>query len=540
MLKQPNYLFGLDDSTMPVRINLGNFLVKGFKKHGDKVAMINAVTEEQITYNEMVQAAMNLAVSLVRLGVKKGDVVGICSESRLENWSTVLGIASTGAVITPISTAYIKDELKHVLNISKPSYLFCSKQTYQMHEAVFKSVECIKEIIFFDEERPKGALYYKDLAIVSDGSMIKENVNIEEFLAVEVDGVTDTAFIMYSSGTTGMPKGVMLTHLNVIATCTVPDVCDPSLKVLQITPWYHNMGVMVMLLYMYTGSQIVFIPKFELDFYLRSIEKYKIKKLLLVPSVILGICKTSFTYDVSSIEVIMCGAAVLQNDTIQAVKSKFKNLRDVYQGYGMTESTLLISLSSYMTGQKCKPGSVGKISYNTILKIVDVETRKPLGPYESGEICFKSPSVMKGYIGRDKSEDFDDEGFLKTGDIGYYDDEKYLFIMDRLKELIKYKGYQVPPAEIETLLLQHPGVRDVGVVGLPQAAAGEVPLAFVVPQPGVCLLEAELQKFVADRLSNPKHLRGGVRFVDNIPRNPSGKILRKNLREMLEKEKNIG
>ncbi|KPI96567.1 Luciferin 4-monooxygenase [Papilio xuthus] len=439
MLKQANCLYGPDDSMMPVRINLGNFLVKGFKKHGDKVAMMNAETEEQITYNEMVQAAMNVAVSLVRLGVKKGDVVGICSESRLENWPTVLGIASTGAVITPISTAYIKDELKHVLNISKPSYLFCSKQTYQMHEAVFKSVECIKEIIFFDEERPKGALYYKDLAIVSDDSMIKENVNIEDFLAVEVDGVADTAFIMYSSGTTGLPKGVMLSHLNIIATCTI-----------------------------------------------------------------------------------------------------FKNLRDVYQGYGMTEITLLISLSSYMTGQKCKPGSVGKISYNTILKIVDVETRKPLGPYESGEICFKSPSVMKGYIGRDKSEDFDDEGFLKTGDIGYYDDEKYLFIVDRLKELIKYKGYQVPPAEIETLLLQHPGVRDVGVVGLPQAAAGEVPLAFVVPQPGVCLLEAELQKFVADRLSNPKHLRGGVRFVDNIPRNPSGKILRKNLREMLEKEKNIG
>ncbi|KPI96573.1 Luciferin 4-monooxygenase [Papilio xuthus] len=441
------------------------------------ISQINAVTEEQITYNEMVQAAMNLAVSLVRLGVKKGDVVGICSESRLENWSTVLGIASTGAVITPISTAYVKDELKHVLNISKPSYLFCSKQTYQMHEAVFKSVECIKEIIFFDEERPK----------VSDGSMIKENVNIEDFLAVEVDGVADTAFIMYSSGTTGLPKGVMLSHLNIIATCTMPDMCDPNLNVLQITPWYHSMGVIAMLLYMYTGSEIIFMPKFELDFYLRSIEKYKIKKLLLVPSVILGMCKTSFTYDVSSVEVIVCGAAVLQHDTIQA--------------------------------------------------IVDVETRKPLGPYESGEICFKSPSAMKGYIGRDKSEDFDDEGFLKTGDIGYYDDEKYLFIVDRLKELIKYKGYQVPPAEIETLLLQHPGVRDVGVVGLPQAMAGEVPLAFVVPQPGACLSEAELQTFVADRLSNPKHLRGGVRFVEKIPRNPTGKILRRNLREMLKNEK---
>ncbi|XP_013136652.1 PREDICTED: 4-coumarate--CoA ligase 1-like [Papilio polytes] len=537
MLKNPNYLYGPDDSVIPVKINLGDYLVKGYKKHGDKVAMINAVTEEQITFNEMVQAAMNLAVSMVRLGVKKGDVIGICSESRLEIWPTVLGLTCTGAVITPISTGYIKDELKHVLNISKPNYLICSKQAYQVHETDFKSLKCIKEIIFFEEERPNGALYYKDLAIVSPTSILTENVKIEEFLAVEVDGGTETAFIMYSSGTTGLPKGVMISHLNLIGICAARDICDPKLNVLQITPWYHSMGLMVMLMYMYSGLQLVFLPKFELDFYLRSIEKYKIKKLLLVPSVILAICKTSFSYDVSSVEVIVCGAAVLQQDIIQAVKSKFKNLIDVYQGYGMTEATLLVSLSSYVNRQKCKPGSIGLVTYNTIVKIADVETRRPLGPFETGEICFKSATLMKGYIGKDLSEDLDD-GFFKTGDIGYYDDEKYLFIMDRLKELIKYKGYQVPPAEIETLLLQHEGVRDVGVVGLPDALAGEVPLAFVVPQPGACLNEAELQKFVADRLSNPKHLRGGVRFVEEIPRNPSGKILRKHLREILQNEKN--
>ncbi|CAK1593304.1 unnamed protein product [Parnassius mnemosyne] len=533
MLRHPKYVYGPDTILIPAKLNLGDFLIRRLSEHGNKIAMINGATDERLTYNEIVQTSMNIAVSLVRIGVKRGDVVGICAESRLENWCTVIGIACTGAVMTPFSIRHVKDELKHVMNISKPKFLFCSMQGYKAHETILKNLDFLKHIILFGDERLDGALLYKDLATAGPNSIISNNVKFEEFQGVEVEGQSDTAFIMYSSGTTGLPKGVVLSHLNVISETSLRGVVDPKLTILNITPWYHVMGLMIGLIFLYNGCKVVFLPKFEMDLYLRSIEKHKANYLLLVPPVIVALTKTPLNYDISSVQVILCGAAVLRKEIINAVKEKFKNLIDVYQGYGMTEATGFLTKDAFIGEEKCRLGSIGKVTNDTVVKIVDVKTREPLDPNQNGEICVKGTMIMKGYIGKERSEDFDEEGFFKTGDIGYYDEDKYLYIVDRLKELIKYKGYQVPPAEIEAVLLQHKGVRDVGVVGLPHELAGEVPLAFVVPQTGVELSEKELQTFVAERLSNPKHLRGGVKFINEIPRSTSGKILRKLLQETL-------
>ncbi|XP_068622255.1 luciferin 4-monooxygenase-like [Battus philenor] len=535
MLKNSKYLYGSEEMLVPVQFNLGDFLVKKLMNHGDK-ALTNAINDDVMTYKDIAQAAMNIAVSLTKIGVKKGDVVGVCSENRLENWPTLNGIVCTGAVLTPISISYVKDELRHVMNISKPKYLFCSKKAAEIHLSVFKCLDYVKNIILYDYEEQSDMLFYKDLAIASSESIVKANVKFEEFEAVDVDW-SHTAFIMYSSGTTGLPKGAMISHLNVIATCCLRNVSESKMRVLNIAPWYHAMGLMLNLGYITSGATIIFFPKFVPELYLRAIEKYKINYLLLVPSALLTLNKTPFNHDVSTVEIIFCGSAVLQKEITEDVKAKFKNMRDIFQGYGMTEATLVIAFNSHMNGMKCKHGSVGKVVENTILKILDVETREPLGPHQRGEICFKGPTLMKGYLGQDNRDDFDEEGFFKSGDIGYYDDEEYLYVVDRLKELIKFKGYQVPPAEIETVLIQHSGVRDVGVVGLPHPTAGEVPLAFVVLQPGAIVTDTELQQYVAERLSNPKHLRGGVRFVTAIPRNQNGKILRKNLREMIKTNK---
>lgn len=198
----------------------------------------------------------------------------------------------------------------------------------------------------------------------------------------------------------------------------------------------------------------------------------------------------------------------------------------------MSESTLSLLVQS---DASCKPGSVGGLKLGIYAKVIDTETGKPLGPNKRGELCFKGDCIMKGYIGDTKStQGVIRDGWLHTGDIGYFDDDFEFFIVDRIKELIKYKGFQVPPAEIEALLLTHPKIKDAAVIGKPDEECGELPLAFVVKQLNAVLSEDDVIKFVAEHASPAKRLRGGVIFVEDIPKNPSGKILRRILREMLK------
>ncbi|KPI96565.1 Luciferin 4-monooxygenase [Papilio xuthus] len=534
MLKNPLYVYGPEDRYVPAKLNAGDFLLQKIWEHKEKVSMINGATDEKLTYGEIAQEAMNLALSLVKLGVRRGDVVAICSENRREYWSTVVGVICAGGVVTTINTIYTKDELKHVMDISKPKYVFCSPFSYKAQGKNFSTIQYIKKIIVFGEEKQKNTLSYNDLTIIGRGanSMLKENVNIDQFDAIEVMGQDDVAMIMYSSGTTGLPKGVMITHLNILTACS-STMETPDFVSLTITPWYHTMGLISHLIGFVKGKKTIYLPKFDVEQYLQTVEKYKVSQLTVVPPVLIALCKTPSKHDVSSVMVVVSGAAPLHKETADGVFKRFPNAQAVLQGYGMTECTLAVAINV----NPDKDSSVGQINSNTVVKIVHPETGKVLGPNQEGEICVKSAMIMKGYIGKRKQDDFDEEGFFKTGDIGYYDEDKYLYIVDRLKELIKYKAYQVAPAELEAVLLKHAGVRDSGVVGVPHPSAGEVPLAFVVVQPDSKVTEAELQQFVAERLSNPKHLRGGVRFVEAIPKSLTGKILRKDLRKMVKSTK---
>ncbi|XP_013176386.1 PREDICTED: 4-coumarate--CoA ligase 1-like [Papilio xuthus] len=536
MLKNPKYVYGDEDLCLPAHLNFGSFMLNNLWMNKDKVTLINGSTHETLTCGEIAQEAMNLAISLKNIGFKRGEVVAICSENRREFWGTVIGIVCAGGVVTTINPGYSKDELIHVLNISKPKYIFCSPNTYNMCENTLKSMNIVSKIILYgDVSNKENNLSYSNLAKTNgkDVGMI----DFEEFEVVEVNGQTDTVFILYSSGTTGLPKGVMLTHLNVLVSCCLEPTMQSDKINLTITPWYHTMGLIGTLRGLSKAVKVVFLPKFEIESYLNTIERYKINLLVVVPPVLVALCKYQSNHDVSSVNVIYSGAAPLHGDTIKDVHKRFPKLESVLQGYGMTEVTLAVARDVQSKAHLAKPGGVGFIVKNAVIKVVDINTREPLGPNQPGEICAKGVIIMKGYVGKSKEDDFDEEGFFKTGDIGYYDENKYFFIVDRLKELIKYKAYQVPPMELEAVLLQHPAVRDAGVVGLPDASAGEVPLAFVVLQPNANATEKELQQFVADRLSNPKQLRGGVRFVEEIPKNPSGKILRKRLREMIKTTK---
>lgn len=228
------------------------------------------------------------------------------------------------------------------------------------------------------------------------------------------------------------------------------------------------------------------------------------------------------------------GAAALSKEVEDQVRDRLGCDVIIRQGYGMSETTLGV----LQTKAIIKPGSVGEPAQGTYAKIID-ESGKSLGPNQRGELCFKGDLIMKGYIDDETStkDTIDKDGWLRTGDIAYYDEDKQFYIVDRLKELIKYKAFQVPPAEIEGLLLSNPKIKDCGVIGIPDEDCGELPLAFVVKQPGVTLTEKDVQDFVAENASKAKWLRGGVRFIDEIPKTQSGKLLRREMRDLYNSTK---
>lgn len=240
-------------------------------------------------------------------------------------------------------------------------------------------------------------------------------------------------------------------------------------------------------------------------------------------------------YNLSSIQEIICGAAALSRDTEIAVRKRIGEDIAIRQGYGLSEATLSVLGS----GIAPKPGSVGEAMRGICVKIID-DSGKSVGPNVQGELCFKGDRIMRGYIGNkaDTSSTIDKDGWLHSGDIGYYDEDKHFFIVDRLKELIKYKAIQVAPAEVEAVILTHEKVKDCGVIGIPDEEAGELPFAYVVKQPGVELTENEVIEHVKINTSKAKWLRGGVKFVDAIPKTPSGKLLRREMKEMFKNSGN--
>lgn len=304
---------------------------------------------------------------------------------------------------------------------------------------------------------------------------------------------------------------------------------------LGLLPWFHAFGLTIL-----TGvicgalAKLVILPKFEEALFLSCIENNRCNILFLVPPLMVFLAKHPMVadFDISSARLIICGAAPLSKELENSVLDRLQNPSlTVLQGYGMSE----LSLAVLLQRSNCKPGSVGDLIGGSYAKVIN-ENGESLGPNQRGELCFKGNQLMLGYIDDElaTSGTIDKEGWLHTGDVGYYDDDKQFYIVDRIKELIKWKGFQVPPAEIEAILLTHPKIKDVAVIGIPDERAGEKALAYVV-RSDETLSEKDVMDFVAQTTSPAKRLHGGVQFIDVIPKNLSGKILRRELRDLYKK-----
>ncbi|CAH0592509.1 unnamed protein product [Chrysodeixis includens] len=523
-------IFGDQNFWIPSHMNFGLLAINAMLKTKDKVGLVNGLTGEQTTFGELVQLVVNTAASLIRLGVKRDEVVAVCSENRTEFLITAIAGWCSGATVTFLNSAYGKNELVHTMSISKPKYVFLSPETYKTYYETMTGTNIVEKFFIFGNT-------VNDPKLLKFNELVNTHFNIDEFRPeVDKHDLLRTALILYSSGTTGLPKGAKLTHLNLMTSVSQPSFITKDLSTLSIAPWSNTVGIMCTMDELVHNRKVVYLSKFKEEEYLSCIQKNKVGVLMVVPPLVVMLTKSAVVknYDVSSVEYIYSGGAPLDSVVIAEIKKRFSGLRNVFQGYGMTEATGALTEE---TDTSSRPGSVGKVVLGNIVKIADVETGKTLGPNQEGEVRIKGPTLFAGYIGKNLADEQDEEGFFKTGDICYYDEDGYFFFVDRIKELIKYKAGQVAPSELEAILLRHPSVKDVGVVGKPDSLVGELPTAFVVKKPGANVSEKELVDFVADKVSSWKQIRGGVYFVDEIPKTPSGKILRRILRDYLLKPK---
>jgi acyl-CoA synthetase (AMP-forming)/AMP-acid ligase II len=498
-------------------VALTPFVLGKADRLGDKVAIVEAGTGRSYTYGRIANGVRKLAAGLHARGFRKGDVLAIMSPNLPEYPIAFHGVATAGGVVTTLNPTYTADEIAFQLNDSRARLLVTIPPLLgKAQEAAAKSK--VEEIIVFGEA--EGAVPFLSLLV--------DDVAPE----VHIDPANDLVALPYSSGTTGFSKGVMLTHRNLVANLVQTSACleiAEDEKFMAFLPFFHIYGMTVIMNQgLYHGVTLVSMPRFELEPCLQAVQEYKVTRFFLVPPIVVLLAKHPAVdkYDLSSVKRAFSGAAPLDADTAQAASDRI-GCR-LSQGYGLTETSPVSHIVS--DNEKVIPGSVGSTVPNTECKIADVASGTVLGRNEDGEIWIRGPQVMKGYLNNDAAtrSSIDADGFFHTGDIGHIDDHDRYFIVDRLKELIKYKGFQVAPAELEALLLSHPNIADVAVIGVLDEEGEEVPKAFVVfkePQD-----PNEIMEFVASRVAPHKKIRR-VEVVDQIPKSPTGKILRRILRD---------
>jgi acyl-CoA synthetase (AMP-forming)/AMP-acid ligase II len=497
-------------------IPLTHLILERAQTLGNKPALIDAPSGQKINYDELVKSIRSVAASLSNKGFRKGDVLAIVSFNCPQYAIAFHAASLLGGIVTTANPLNTEKELALQLKDSKAKYLVISEQVYEKVSNIIDGLD-VKEVFVLDEQPNENSF----------SSLLK---NEEEHISdVEINPREDLVALPYSSGTTGMSKGVMLTHYNLVSNIhqlAAMKAYGSDDVLICTVPFFHIYGLtFIMNLSLFKGATVVILPRFDLPKLLQVIQDYGVTVAPLVPPIILSLINDPIvaSYDLSKMKTIFSAAAPLDQNLIDICKERFNCI--VKQGYGMTEA----SPGTHTTPDdpdKIKPKSVGPCNPNTESKIVDISSGQVLGVHQEGEILVRGPQVMKGYLNKPEATaiTIDEDGWLHTGDIGYADEDGYFYIVDRVKELIKYKGYQVAPAELEAVLLSHPAVADAAVIPCPDNQAGEIPKAFIVLKDAATI--EELSSFVAERVAPYKKIRE-IEFIDQIPKSPSGKILRR-------------
>ena len=498
-------------------------IFQGLDAGADRVVLVDGPTGAARTGAEVKARIARFAGGLTQAGLAPGKVIALLAPNVPDYITVFHGVAYAGGTITTMNPTYTAPEVHHQLIDSGAVALVTVPAFVDLAREAMEGTPATELIVIGEVEGVRGLD-----EMLADPLPAQVPVDLEEFVVV----------LPYSSGTTGRPKGVMLTHRNIVTNVEQKDMLSPVTPeecVIAFLPFFHIYGMTVLMnLFLAKGGKIVTMPRFDLQQFLELVQTHKATRLYIVPPVALALAQHPLVdeFDVSSVQLVFSGAAPMGPETEIAVGERF-GARSI-QGYGMTE---LSPISHGTWDDAARHGSSGQAAPATWCRIVDPATGKDLGPDEEGELWIKGPQVMKGYLGNAQAtaETLTEDGWLKTGDLAVIDADGFMFIRDRLKELIKYKGFQVAPAEVEAALVSLDSVSDAAVIGKPDPEAGELPIAYVVAASGADLSDAALMAHCESCLASYKR-PVEFRHVEAIPKSASGKILRRFLRDELKAE----
>ncbi|PSR89508.1 4-coumarate--CoA ligase-like [Actinidia chinensis var. chinensis] len=453
--------------------------------------LIDSASGRCLTYSDFIRQTKSLSLSLQTSlpSLSKNYVAFIIAPPSFQIPVIYFSLLSLGVTISPANPLASESEITHMVRLSKPVIAFATSSVAHKLPSL-----------------PLGTILIDSPEFQS---MITTPPSYEPNRVVKV-AQSDTAAILYSSGTTGRVKGVELTHRNFISLIAgfyfnrrESEDDAPRPVSLFPLPLFHVFGFFMLIRAASMSETLVLMERFDFEGMLRAVEKYKVTYMPVSPPLVLVLAKSDLVtkYDLSSLRLLGCGGAPLGKEVSEKFAARFPGI-EIVQGYGLTETsggaTRMVELD-----ESKRHGSVGRISEMMEAKIVDPGTGEALPPGQQGELWLRGPTTMKGYVGDDEatSTTLDPEGWLKTGDLCYFDSDGFLYIVDRLKELIKYKAYQVPPAELEHLLQSNPEIADAAVVPYPDEEAGQIPMAFIVRKPGSGITEAQIMDFISRQAS---------------------------------------
>ncbi|MEU4739234.1 AMP-binding protein [Actinosynnema sp. NPDC023658] len=495
------------------RTALTSFVLQHAEEHGDAIATVDVAGRTSYTFAELVSQVRRAARGLRERGFHKGDVLAILAPNVPEYPIVFHAAALAGGIVAALNPLDTSADL--VDRLGEAGARFLVTVPHEMAKVSgFLDRTDVEEVFVLGEA--DGATPFSEL------------LDHEPIVETPLDPSDDVVTLLHSSGTGGRPKGVLLTHRNMIAKALLTSMVAPSGrgdKALAMPPFHHAFGLsMMMNASLYQGTTLVTMERFDPEGFLRAIEEHRITRLYVVPTIAVLLAKSPLVdrFDLTSLRSIVSGGAALDPTISRLVRERIGC--EIGQGYGMTEAMVSFMQAPDATDS----ASVGRTAPGVECKIVDVTTGQELGRNRNGEILIRGPHVMQGYLNAPEAtrQVLELDGFLHTGDLGYVDDNGELFIVDRIKELIKYKGQQVSPVELEALLMRHPKIADAAVVGVPDEESSEIPKGFIVTTE---LLSAEeIMAWVAERVAPYKKIRQ-VEFIDKIPRTPVGKVERRTL-----------